>query len=325
MIASILCSIVIAFSIFLAINHIPNKNDDESQGQLDYVEIQEKFFKKNNENEKKVFIIGSSYTQALNTTTINSEISTKCTECHVYNLSIQGDNISKRSEVTDLIILANPYIVLYGISETDFAEINNSEYKNAEPLLPDIQELIIKTMQPSKIFEFLEITPSPKDKTWNLIRQINKDESTNFRFTPFPDTPFLKILPASTVIVSELELKSLESNIGPFGIIKEPKNNNALINLKSMIGKFSNKNIKIVFFMVPQHEYFLSKQSIEFQKQFETIADDLQNSTGVNIYPRVSEYSKLKIWHDLSHVAVNEQALIYSEDISKIILKELDD
>ena len=55
----------------------------------------------------------------------------------------------------------------------------------------------------------------------------------------------------------------------------------------------------------------------------EMIKKELINSTDVNIYPR-SSYSKMLIWHDLFHVAVNNQALIYSEDISKIILEELE-
>ena len=33
-------------------------------------------------------------------------------------------------------------------------------------------------------------------KTWNVIRQINKDDSINQRFSPYPNSPFLKILDA---------------------------------------------------------------------------------------------------------------------------------
>ncbi len=241
----------------------------------------------------------------------------------MYNLSIQGDNFDKRSKVVDLIISAKPKIIIYGISEKDFINPKNSEFKNSGPLLPDIQNIISTKIKPSEYFEFLKIPSSPKDKTWNLIRQINKDESVNVRFSPFPNTPFLKILKSNTIIISDLELKSLGSNIQSFGIIEEPEKNKRLKNLKYMINEIQKNNIKINLFLVPHHEYGISIKSDEFEKSFEVIKNDLINSTEVNIHPRLSEYSKMPIWHDLNHVAVNDQDNIYSNDISKIILKEL--
>ncbi len=66
---SIFISIIIACTVFLGVMHIPVKTGGDVIGQLDYEKIQEEFFfKKSDVNEKKIFIIGSSYTQALNTT-----------------------------------------------------------------------------------------------------------------------------------------------------------------------------------------------------------------------------------------------------------------
>jgi len=320
---SIFTSLIISLTVFLGIMLIPEKNQ-EGIGQLDYVEIQEEFFLKGfDENEKKIFIIGSSYTQALNTTIIDSNIQVYCSKCKVYNLSIQGDTIEKRSKVIDLIISAKPEMIFYGISEGDFANIKNSEFKNSDPILPDIQNIISTKIKPLEYVEFLEIPSSPKDKTWNLIRQINKDESINVRFNPFPNAPFLNILKASTVIISDLELKSLASNIPSFGIIEEPEKNRNLKNLKYMINEIQKNNIKIVLFLVPHHQYVIATESDEFKKSFTIIENDLVISTGVNIHPRSSEYNKMSIWHDLNHIAVNSQAKIYSDDISRIILKEL--
>ena len=115
-IGSIFASIIIAFTIFLIIMNIPEKNQDEIIGEINYKEIQENFFSKEFKmNEKKIFIIGSSYTQSLNTTEINSKIQKECNQCQVYNLSIQGDNIEKRNQVIDSIISTNPkyYIIWY--------------------------------------------------------------------------------------------------------------------------------------------------------------------------------------------------------------------
>lgn len=321
---SVFASFVIAFTVFLGIMYIPEKNQEEVIGQSNYVEIQKKFFLKDFEiNEKKIFILGSSYTQALNTTQIDLKIKPQCQSCQVYNLSIQGDSIDKRSKVIDLIIAAKPEMIIYGISESDFTNSINSEFNISNSILPDFQHIISTEINPSQYFRFLEIPGSPKDKTWNVIRQINKDESMNTRFNPFPNTPFLKILKASTITVSELELKSLSTNIQPLGSINKPEKNSTLKNLKHMIRNFQENDIKISVFMVPHHNYLMSTESKEFEKSFEMIKEDLENTTEVNIYPRIKSYSEMLIWHDLNHIAVNDQTLIYSEDISKIILKEL--
>ena len=325
-ICSIFASVIIAFTIFLIIMNIPEKNHDELVIVTNYKEIQEKFFSKEFEaSEKKIFIIGSSYTQSLNTTEINSKIQKQCIECQVYNLSIQGDSIEKRSQVIDSIISAKPEIVIYGISESDFLNNENVEFDNSNPIFPDIKNLILNKIDFTKYVEFLEIPASPKDKTWNIIRQINKDDSINQRFIPYPNSPFLKILDASTISISEMELRSLASNIPSSGKINDLENNKKFQMLKEMINKIKKNDIKIILFMVPIHDYALSIQSEEFKKSFELIREGLMNSSKIEINPRFSNYTNMPIWHDLLHIAVNNESLIYSEDIGNLILKELDE
>jgi len=325
-ICSIFASVIIGFIIFLVIMNIPEKNHDELIIGTNYKEIQEKFFSKEFEiNEKKIFIIGSSYTQALNTTEINSKIQKHCIECQAYNLSIQGDSIDKRNQVIDSIISTNPKIILYGISEGDFSNNENNEYSNVNTIFPNIKNLISEKIEPAKYIEFLKIPESPKDKTWNIIRQINKEDTVNQRFTPYPNSPFLKILKASTISVSEMELRSLASNIPSLGIIYDPENNKKFQILKEMINKIQEKDIKIILFMVPIHDYALSMQSEEFKKSFKLIREELINSSKIEINPRFSNYTNMPIWHDLVHIAVNNESLIYSEDIGNLILKELDE
>jgi len=321
---SIIISFIISFTIFLGIMYIPEKNQGEVIGRLNYVEIQKEFFLKDFKiNEKKIFILGSSYTQALNTTQINLKIKPECQNCQTYNLSIQGDSIDKRKKVIDSIIAAKPEMIIYGISEMDFVNPIKSEFNISNSVLPDLQYIISTELNPSQYFKFFEISASPKDKTWNVIRQINKDESINTRFNPFPNTPFLKILKSNTIIVSELELKSIRTNIQQLGNINEPEKNITLKNLKQMIKDFQDNDIKISLFIVPHHNYLTSIESKEFKKSFESIKNDLEKTTGKNIYPRIESYSEMPIWHDLYHIAVNDKTLIYSDDISKIILKEL--
>lgn len=323
-ILSIFISFAISATVFLSVMTVADKDQPHLDIQSNYYEIQEEFFlRKFDVTEEKIFIIGSSYTQALNTTEINSKLKSICANCQVYNLSIQGDTLDKRSKIVDLIIFAKPKLIIYGISESDFADFKNSEFENAPFILPDIKNLVISQINPVKYFKFLEFPSSPKDKTWNVIRQINKGDSIHDKFTPYPNSPFLTILNASTISVSELELKSLASNIQSLGIIKEPSSNEKLNFFKDMINKIQKNDIKIVLFVVPLHDYVISKQSDDYRNAFDMIKSHMINSSNIPIYPRISSYSKMPIWHDLYHISVNDQSLVYSEDILKIILEEL--
>ena len=190
---------------------------------------------------------------------------------------------------------------------------------------PDIKNLILNKIEFIKYFELLEIPTSPKDKTWNIIRQINKDDSINQRFIPYPNSPFLKILDASRISISEMELRSLASNIPSSGKINDLENNKKFQMLKEMINKIKKNDIKIILFMVPIHDYALSIQSEEFKKSFGLIREGLMNSSKIEIKPRFSNYTNMPIWHDLLHIAVNNESLIYSEDIGNLILKEFDE
>ena len=122
-----------------------------------------------------------------------------------------------------------------------------------------------------------------------------------------------------------MELRSLASNISASGKIYDPENNKKFQILKEMINKIKKNNIKIILFMVPMHDYALSAQSKEFKKSFELIRDELINSSKIDINPRFSNYTSMPIWHDLVHIAVNDESLIYSEDIANVILKGLDE
>ncbi|MSV26644.1 MAG: hypothetical protein EXS75_03415 [Nitrosarchaeum sp.] len=316
---------VIASIVFFGIMQIPEKGTNKSIiTESNFSTLQNDFFSQDfNNNTKKIFILGTSEIQALNTTKINSKVQIQCPECMVYNLSRQGESINKRIKTVDSIISANPHLIIYGISEIDFRTLTNAEYKNPKTILPDIGDIIHNEIKPFKYFEFLKIPQSPKDQTWNLIRQLNKDGSLYSSFTPYPNTPFLTIEKTHTIIISELELAQTLVDYNSNEEINDPVKNQSLKNMKEIINKVQKNNHKIVLFITPHHDYLTSKQSIKFKESFQMILSDLENSTDVKIYPRSESYSRLPIWHDTNHIAVNDKSSIYSEDISKIIIEEL--
>jgi len=303
--------------------HIPEITPEGPPTQSEYVKMHKKFSLKDFPiNEKKIFIIGSSHTQSLNTTYINSKINSQCQDCKVYNLSIQSDSINKRIDVIDYIISAKPEIVFYGIAESDFTQID-SKLKVSNSILPDVKKIISTEINTEQYFELLKIPTSPKDKTWNLIRQMNKDESIHKKYRPYPDAPFLTVLKSSNQIISDRQIQIQVSNIQGLRILNEPEKNQTFKNLKQIILKFQENDIKILLFLTPYHDYLLNSQSKEYKKTFVSIKEELKK-TGVKIYPRETKYNKMPIWHDPSHLTMSDKNLIQSDDFSKIILKELD-
>ncbi len=233
--------------------YIPETNLMITQ-ENDYVKLHEDFILKNiKTTEKPVFIIGSSHIQSLNATYIDSKIKSSCLNCSVYNLSVQADTIDQRSKVFDILLSAKPEMILYGISELDFAHIKNSEYDIPNQIFPTFQNMISEKINLFQYFEFLKIPSSPKDKTWNLIRQINKNQVSNDVHITFPYTPFVNALKSTTLNVSELELRLIASNTPSFNSMELPENNEAVKNLKKMIAISKQNDIPFVVFIVPFH------------------------------------------------------------------------
>ena len=63
----------------------------------------------------------------------------------------------------------------------------------------------------------------------------------------------------------------------------------------------------------------LTEDNIIFEQMFKEIAE-----SGTIIYPKHDTYADQHIWASLDHVVENKTGIIYSQDIAKIILKEIE-
>ena len=64
--------------------------------------------------------------------------------------------------------------------------------------------------------------------------------------------------------------------------------------------------------------------SEESRKHFNPILEKISSNLGIKIVNYNEKYSDMNIWRDLSHIAYNQNAIIFSEDISKMIIKEIE-
>ena len=136
----------------------------------------------------------------------------------------------------------------------------------------------------------------------------------------FIHNPFINYI--ETDIATRQELESYSSDI-QFGGIDNSSTNKEIIALKEIIKKLQQNNIKVIIFSVPYSNVFLEKVEIEEQEYFEKLLVQITNEFGINSEFLHNEYNDLLIWRDPFHVAINKEVLIYSEDVSQIILKGL--
>lgn len=286
-----------------------------------YLEVQQDFLSNVDQQENNVFILGSSYIMALNTTQIHDRLLLAGSDYRVYNFAIFGDSIQKRSKIIDAIISAKPEVVVYGIAEDDFSDPAPINVISAKPssILPDPHELFNEVIFAIETGLRIDYPDSPKTVTWLNIRQVIGTRTDLEKWNPYPDSPFMKITKANTVVISDLELKNLVNYVTSFGQIKKTEDNKHLQTLKKTLEKLQKNNIKVVLFVVPHHDYLLSKAPSDYEKIFELVISDIQKQ-GLPLYKRNQNYSNLSIWHDLTHVAVNRDSIIFSNDVAKIIL-----
>ena len=58
-------------------------------------------------------------------------------------------------------------------------------------------------------------------------------------------------------------------------------------------------------------------------ENFQKMLNNISNEFGIPVYFLHDKYADLDIWRETLHIAVHPDAKIYTDDISKIILKEI--
>jgi len=87
--------------------------------------------------------------------------------------------------------------------------------------------------------------------------------------------------------------------------------------------KLQENKIHVIIFTTPYSIVYLDKIPEHEKVNFNLLLENLKNSTGVRIYDLQSKYQDLPIWADVDHVAYHKISQIYSQDVAKIILNEL--
>ncbi len=265
----------------------------------------------------RLFIIGASSVYSLNSSHISEILLKNKLEFEVFNLADMSDTPSHRLKSIDQLISLKPNIVVYGIQITDFEKdvLKKEETISLEKIFrKNPKEIFVENFDNPFAKNWIPKLPtSPKEKMILTAKYL-------IRGPEFIHNPFINYI--ETDIATRQELESYSSDI-QFGGIDNSSTNKEIIALKEIIKKLQQNNIKVIIFSVPYSNVFLEKVEIEEQEYFEKLLVQITNEFGINSEFLHNEYNDLLIWRDPFHVAINKEVLIYSEDVSQIILKGL--
>ncbi len=274
----------------------------------------------NNQDKPNIFIVGASNVYSINSTYIMDYLMKNDQNYDVYNLADMSDTPSHRLKSLEHIISLKPKIIIYGVSMTDFEK----PYSRTDDEI-DKNETMMEILHPKKSFTNIlsyltdydteeKFPRSPKEKTILFLKYI-------IRGPEYSHNPFINF---KTVPISDQStLESYESEIG-FRGIDVSDNNKEKIALQQIINELQKNNIKVILFTAPYHKIFLNKVTNDDEVEFTSLLKNMTKQYDVNVYFIHRNYENLDIWRDPYHIAVNSRAGIYTDDIAKIIMSEIE-
>ena len=312
----ILIALGISFSVFVIVIQYFYENQINSE----YYD-EEKYYNSIREIDNKIFLVGGSQISALNPFIIEAFLTENNENYQVFNLSKMANVPQREIRNIDLLISAEPEIVVYGISARDFSEIksvNKPEVK-LDQSLPD-PSLLFKNWLNDQNTEILLLQPdfSPKLIILKELRGVTVN-SQDYIKAPFFRFDYKR----DFNVMNNNGLKSLAINDATPVKIRDPDENRALLDLKEIINKLQENNIKIILFTTPQHKYIYDLVDSSEKITFEKILTDITKHTDLEIHLFTEKYSDLDIWRNPTHIVVGKDSLIFSEDIANLILEEL--
>lgn len=317
----ILFVIFFSFLISLSIFFITIQSFSQQQENI-LIENETKYYNSIQDIDNKIFLVGGSHISALNPFFIEEFLAENNEEYEVFNLSKMANRPQREIKNIDLLISAEPKMVVYGISARDFSEIqsvNQPKVKSDQPL-PD-PSLLLKnwiSIQNSDLF-LLQPDFSPKLITLKELRGITVN-SEDYLKAPFFRFDYQR----DFNVMDDDELKSQAISEAKPVKIRPVDENRDLLSLKEIIVKLEQNNIKVILFTTPQHKYFYNLVDDSEKIAFEHILTEIHDDTDLEIYPFVEKYSDLEIWRNPTHIVVSESSSIFSDDIAKLILEELE-
>ncbi|MDE2588212.1 MAG: hypothetical protein KGL95_00885, partial [Patescibacteria group bacterium] len=315
---SVLVSFVIAFSIlyvslFLYHNKIENglitENDQNSISRS-------QFYSQNFPDEKKIFLVGSSHLDPLNSTFIHDYLKQQGQEYHVYNLAEGADTPSERFKEIDMMISSHPTVVVYGIAARDFEDIHSvdiSSFSKPVSYLPDPSFAFHQFLSWLNSYLNLDFLENPQVDTLTSISNfMDKHGMTprlKYEYVSDPNLPFMTTISKDNYVAkNDEDLKRLRADVWSSNGISSPSNNENVMALKKIIEKLHENHIQVIIFTTPQHRYYLDAIPESEKNSFNEVVNYISEEEKIPIYNFTARYIDLNDWYNLTHLAMNENS-----------------
>lgn len=313
-IACLIIVFFIGFSFFFIFNEIfPYKLASDVKDH--------EFFKNVEDESKKVLILGGSGAVQLNTTLIDKRVSGINKNLAVYNLAYNADTPKQRYSSIEPTLDLEPKIVFYGITYFDLNGFEFDTKNQNKKILPNVKQTFFEifNIKDKKLEEI-----NPKAVTMNFLKdKIGFEKSNSENTIKLPNSPFSSIDEYQTIISDPSELNVSSEKVRNH--VKQDENTTTKQKkyLKKIIEKFLENNVKVVFFTLPHHQLYLEQIPESDKNAFYNSLSELEKEYDIVIYDFQELYGDMNIWQDSSHVAFNKDSMVFSIDIAKIIILEV--
>ena len=266
-----------------------------------------------------IFLLGASNVYSIDVDDISKEFTVNGVDYEIYDLADMSDTPTRRINSLTHLIELSPKIIVYGISMTDFEkpidyqnrffEYNFWEYaKEPNEFFRNLFSYLIDS-------DFSEKFPTaPKDRMIQSIKYI-------IRGPDYPTHPFINY--NKNEILPQDEIDTIyKQKIGFRGIDTDDRNDE-LIALNKIIKKFQANGIKVLIFTPPYNELFFESVNQKDLNSFNAIMEEISEKHDIDVLYLHERYAEKEIWRDPYHVAINDEAMIYTDDIKTWLMAEL--
>jgi len=313
--------IIIAFSISFAI--LGTLLDSYSKGLLTnqiIIDI---------ENQDKVFLIGTSYVAVLNSTHIETSLNENGLKRHIYNL--EGIGISDTLNDIEKIISHKPELIVYGVGFRDIGHMENVSCSHNEipPYIPNTSTEVMDSDTQENLNSLITID----ENIFDLLSQNPKHVTVNILYSLFGETK-KQFIQSSDLIDNRLALSVFKPNaLTPISSLNEiragnycmdfEKRNNELDSLDKTFRILDENQIDVIVYIPPFTNGYLKTLSPSLQKDLITNIKLISEKYDSPFTDLSSKWEYSNIFSDRTHVAFNPNSLVYSQEISSIIISNI--
>ena len=267
----------------------------------------------------KVFLLGRSYVGVLNPVYISTYLWSNGINAEVIRPANMG--ISQNLKILDDLIANKPDIVVYGISFHDIGYFGTDCPITDKKIPPFIKSPLNQTQndEESLLLTNLNFTKiNPKHVLIELLRHYFENQTTTYIASSVSKA---KPIPLDSYVQDEIhDIQVLNSFPPPTQGMCYEVRDRELNNLRIIINKLKENNVKVFLYIPPYTEAYLETMPDFLENHLTHIINETATEFNFPFYDLSHKYKTFNIFLDHSHVARNPQASIYNIDISKFII-----